>query len=92
MKTLIAAALAAVGVLAGCTHTPPTLIQPPSYAGQQVASAGVSADPGIVCTREIPTGLRVSVTKCREQTEVDKRRALDQDWAKNIPAELPKER
>ena len=93
MKTLIAAALAeTVVLLAGCTHTPPTLIQPPSYAGQQLASAGAAADAGIVCTREIPTGLRVSVTKCREHTEVDKRRALDQDWAKSIPAELPKER
>ena len=82
----------AVCLLAACEHTPPTKIQPPSYAGKQIASADTGAAPGVVCTREIPTGLRMTVTKCRDSAEVDKRRELDQEWAKNIPAELPKER
>jgi hypothetical protein len=84
--------IATAGLLVACEHTPPTQIQAPSYAGKQVASADTGATPGVVCTREIPTGLRVAVTKCRESAEVDKRRELDQEWAKSIPAELPKER
>lgn len=93
MKPLPTLALVAAGVLlAACEHTPPTRILPPSYAGKQVASADTGNTPGVVCTREIPTGLRMAVTKCRDQAEIDKRRELDQEWAKNIPAELPSER
>ncbi len=93
MKALTTLTLiAAAGWMAACTHTPPRQILPPSYAGKQVASAETSGTPGVVCTREIPTGLRMAVVKCRDQAEVDKRRELDQEWAKNIPAELPSER
>lgn len=90
MKPLIATALgAAVVLLTACSHTPPKLIQPPSYAGQQVASADAAGDPAIVCTREIPTGLRQTVTRCRNTAEVERRRELDRSWAEKIPAELP---
>ncbi|RVU44576.1 hypothetical protein [Rubrivivax rivuli] len=93
MKAIPALTLAAaLMLLAACEHTPPTKIQAPSYAGKQVASAETGNTPGVICTREVPTGLRVAVTKCRDSAEVDKRRELDQEWAKSIPAELPKER
>ena len=93
MKAFHTLTLVAAGwLLAACEHTPPTQILPPSYAGKLVASADTGKTSGVVCTREIPTGLRMTVTKCRDQTEVDKRRELDQEWAKSIPAELPSER
>jgi uncharacterized lipoprotein YajG len=84
--------LCAASLLAACEHTPPTLIMPPSYAGKQMASAENVGSSGIVCTREVPTGLRQTVTRCRDSAEVDKRRALDREWAEKIPAELPSER
>lgn len=92
MKTLTATALACAFVLlSGCEHTPPTLIQPPSYAGQQVASVDAAAASGIVCTREIPTGLRQTVTRCRNTAEVERRRELDRSWAETLPVELPEQ-
>jgi hypothetical protein len=92
MKPLIATALAGTVVwLAGCEHTPPTLVQPPSYAGKQVASADATAASTIVCTREIPTGLRQTVTRCRDTAEVDRRRELDRSWAEKLPVELPEQ-
>ena len=94
MKALMTFTLAgAAALLAACEHTPPQLIQPPSYAGQQVASAdtagGAAGSPRVVCTREVPTGLRMAVTRCRDVAEVDRRRELDRTWAEKIPAELP---
>ncbi len=88
MKTLYAAALA---LLAGCSHTPPTLIPAPSYAGRQVADAGSAGTPNIVCTREIPTGLRQTVTRCRDVAEVNRRSELDRAWAEKLPVELPEQ-
>jgi uncharacterized lipoprotein YajG len=90
MRTLTTLALAGAALmLAACEHTPPTLIMPPSYAGKQMASAENVGASGIVCTREVPTGLRQTVTRCRDSAEVDKRRALDREWAEKIPSELP---
>jgi hypothetical protein len=92
MKTLIATALASTLVLLmGCSHTPPKLIQPPSYAGKQMASAEGASEPNIVCTREIPTGLRQTVTRCRNTAEVDRRREMDRSWAEKLPVELPEQ-
>lgn len=92
MKNLIAVGLAgAMTLLAGCAHTPPTLIQPPSYAGQQVADAGAASTPNVVCTREIPTGLRQTVTRCRDIAEVNRRSELDRAWAERLPVELPEQ-
>jgi hypothetical protein len=93
MRTVITLGLlCAASLLAACEHTPPTLTMPPSYAGKQMASADNVGNAGVICTREVPTGLRQTVTRCRDTAEVDKRRALDREWAEKIPAELPRER
>jgi hypothetical protein len=73
-------------LLAACEHTPPTLIQPPSYQGKQVASAdGAATGSGVECSREIPTGMRMPVTRCRDLTEVDRRRKEDRETIEKIP-------
>lgn len=93
MQTLAIRSLTcAAALLVACEHTPPKLVMSPAYEGRQAASADGAPSSGVVCTREVPTGLLTAVTRCRDTAEIDKRRAMDREWAEKIPAELPKER
>ena len=94
MHTLTTAAIIASSLLlAACEHTPARLMAAPSQPVTQVASAETAgAKPTVVCTREVPTGMRMAMTLCRQAGAIEERRNDDRSWAEKIPAELPSER
>jgi hypothetical protein len=80
--TLLALA-AVVALLAACASAPP----------QVVAQAGTAAAPAPateqVCRKELPTGMRIPITVCRNVAAVEERSRDDRDWAERIPTEVP---